>query len=207
VDQPDQVVMPRARETRRVAELARSIGYVRGGRPGERLLRLLGLPQGDDRILRNVKRHATSLEKPRRVVGIDDWSWLKGSRYGTIVVDLERHEVVDVIQDRSAQTMATWFKKNPTIEVVSRDRCGLYAQAARHGAPRARQVADRFHLIQNLRLAIEQQLSYNHRPSRSPDNGPTQRDGDLGLQEHRRMIRIGRRDVRLEQFKRVKELH
>ena len=100
VGQPDQVFRPRARETRRVADLARLIGYVAGGRPAERLMRQLGLPQGDDRILRNLKRHAASSEKPLRVVGIDDWSWLKGSRYGTIVVDLERHEVVDVIHDR-----------------------------------------------------------------------------------------------------------
>ncbi|HWF09305.1 MAG TPA: ISL3 family transposase, partial [Bryobacteraceae bacterium] len=147
VDLADQVFMPRARETRRVAELARSIGYVAGGRPAERLMRLLGLPQGDDRILRNLKRHASSSERPLRVVGIDDWSWLKGSRYGTIVVDLERHEVVDVIHDRSVKTMTAWLENNPTIEIISRDRCGLYAQAARQGASSARQVADRFHLV------------------------------------------------------------
>jgi transposase len=208
VGQPDQVFRPRARETRRVADLARLIGYVAGGRPAERLMRQLGLPQGDDRILRNLKRHAASSEKPLRVVGIDDWSWLKGSRYGTIVVDLERHEVVDVIHDRSAKTMAAWLGKHPTIEIVSRDRCGLYAQAARQGASSARQVADRFHLIQNLRLAIEQQLSYNDRPSRAVhNNSSTPRDEGLQLQKHCRMIRIGRRNVRLEQFRRVQELH
>lgn len=200
--------MPRARETRRVAELARSIGYVAGGRPAERLMRLLGLPQGDDRILRNLKRHASSSERPLRVVGIDDWSWLKGSRYGTIVVDLERHEVVDVIHDRSVKTMTAWLENNPTIEIISRDRCGLYAQAARQGASSARQVADRFHLVQNLRLAIEQQLSYNAQPTRSTHNNVSApRDEGLELQEHRRMIRIGRRNVRLEKFNRVKELH
>jgi len=171
-------------------------------------MRRLGLPQGDDRILRYLKRHAASSKTPLRVVGIDDWSWLKGSRYGTIVVDLERHEVVDVIHDRSAKTMAAWLEKNPTIEIVSRDRWGLYAQAARQGASSERQVADRFHLIQNLRLAIEQQLSYNDRPSRAVHNyKSTPRSEGLQLQEHRRMIRIGRRNVRLEQFKRVKELH
>jgi len=208
VDRADPVFMPRARETRRVADLARSIGYVAGGRPAERLMRRLGLPQGDDRILRNLKRHAASSKKPLRVVGIDDWSWLKGSRYGTIVVDLERHEVVDVIHDRSAKTMAAWLEKNSTIEIVSRDRCGLYAQAARQGASSARQVADRFHLVQNLRLAIEQQLSYNDRPSRpAHKNDSTPREEGLELQEHRRMVRIGRRNIRLEQFKRVKELH
>jgi transposase len=171
-------------------------------------MRRLGLPQGDDRILRNLKRHATSPEKPLRVVGIDDWSWLKGSRYGTIVVDLEHREVVDVIHDRSAKTMASWLEKNRTIEFVNRDRCGLYAQAARHGAPAARQVADRFHLIQNLRLAIEQQLSYNDQLTRSvKTDNCTPRDESSQLQLHRRMVRIGRRNVRLEQFRRVHKLH
>jgi transposase len=155
-------------------------------------MRQLGLPQSDDRILRKA-----SSKKQLRVVGIDDWSSLKGSRYGTIVVDLERHEVVDVIHDRSAKTMTAWLEQHPTIEIVSRDRCGLYAQAARQGASSARQIADRFHLIQNLRLAIEQQLSYKDRPSRAVhNNSSTPRDEGLQLQEHRRMIRIGRRNVR-----------
>ena len=208
VDRVDQAFMPHARQTRRVAELARSIGYAAGGRPAERLMRRLGLPQGDDRILRNLKRHAASSDKPLRVVGIDDWSWLKGSRYGTIVVDLERREVVDVLHDRSASTVAAWLTRHPAIEIVSRDRCGLYARAARQGAASARQVADRFHLIQNLRLSIEQQLSYSYRPSKSSHNkSSSTQDERSALQEHRQMVRIGRRDVRLEHFRRVKALH
>jgi transposase len=85
-------------------------------------------------------------------VGIDDWSWLKGRRYGTVVVDLERRVVVDVLPERSADATADWLSRHPEVEVVSRDRCGLYAQGAARGAPQARQVADRFHLMDNLRL-------------------------------------------------------
>ena len=132
-DQADQAVRSSARQTGRVAELARLIGYAVGGRPAERLMRRLGMPQGDDRILRNLKRHAALPNNPLRVVGIDDWRWLKGSRYGTIIVDLERQEVVDVLHDRSAKTTAAWLEKHPTVEIVSRDRCGLYAQAAKQG--------------------------------------------------------------------------
>jgi transposase len=77
VDRIDQVIKPYSRETGRVAELARTIAYAVGGRPAERLLRRLGLPQGDDRILRNLKRHAVSSSERLRVVGIDDWSWVK----------------------------------------------------------------------------------------------------------------------------------
>ena len=92
------------------------------------------------------------------VAGVDDWAWRKGSNYGTIIVDLECREVVDVLADRSAATTARWFKDHPNVEVVSRDRAGFYAEAARQGAPQARQVADRFHLLQNFRETIERQL-------------------------------------------------
>jgi len=73
-----------------------------------------------------------------------------GMTYGTVIVDLERRQVVDLLADRSAATAADWFKGHPEIEVVSRDRAGLYADAARQGAPQARQIADRFHLLKNF---------------------------------------------------------
>jgi hypothetical protein len=78
----------------RAAELVRLVGHAAGGRPAERLLRRLGMPQGDDRILRHLKRHAAAVPHgPIRVAGIDDWSWRRGTRYGTVVVDM-----VDAIQ-------------------------------------------------------------------------------------------------------------
>ncbi|KOF13200.1 transposase [Ensifer adhaerens] len=135
----------------------------------------LGMPVSDDTILRQLKRNnPASMQKDNiRVVGIDDWSWRHSSRYGTIMVDLERQSVVDVLDDRSVESARAWLQERPTIEVVSRDRCGLYAQAAREGAPQARQVADRFHLVQNLRAAIKEQMSvYGHahvRPILSED--------------------------------------
>ena len=92
------------------------------------------------------------------VSGVDDWAWRKGSNYGTIIVDLEHRGVVDVLADRAAATTASWFRDHPEVEMVSRDRAGLYAEAAREGAPQARQVADRFHLLQNFREIVERQL-------------------------------------------------
>ncbi|WP_420493586.1 transposase [Sinorhizobium meliloti] len=76
---------------------------------------------------------------------------------------LERRSVVDILEDRSVASVARWLEQHPSMEIVSRDRCGLYAQAAREGAPQARQVADRFHLMQNLRVAIEEQMSLGGR--------------------------------------------
>ena len=124
-------------------------------------MKRLGMPVSDDTILRHLKRQVARLRArtPARVAGIDDWSWRKGRTYGTIIVDLERREVVDVLQDRTTAGTAEWLRQHPEVEIVSRDRCGLYAQGAREGAPQARQVADRFHLLQNLRETIETQLS------------------------------------------------
>jgi transposase len=100
---------------------------------------------------------STCIHAVVHVAGSDEWAWRKGMNYGTIIVDLERRQVVDLLAGRSAATTADWFQKYPEIEIVSRDRAGLYA-AARQGAPQARLVADRFHLLKNLRETIERQL-------------------------------------------------
>ncbi|WP_246688803.1 transposase, partial [Mesorhizobium sp. M4B.F.Ca.ET.143.01.1.1] len=127
----------------------------------------LGMPVSDDTILRQLKRDAAVTHRASeiRVIGIDDWSWRRATRYGTIMVDLERHSVVDILDDRSVDSAARWLRNHRSVEVVSRDRCGLYAQAVREGAPQAHQVADRFHLVQNLRTAIEEQISLSGRAS------------------------------------------
>ena len=124
-------------------------------------MKRLGMPTSDDTILRHLKRRAKANRTGTsiRVVGFDDWAWRKGSTYGTIMVDLERREVIDLLPDRSAGATADWFKQHPDIEIISRDRCGLFAQGAHEGAPHARQIADRFHILQNLRETIQAQLS------------------------------------------------
>jgi transposase len=160
---------PLARRTTRLAKIVQLLGHSTGGRPAERLLRRLGMPVSDTTILASLKKEQASARSGNsavHVAGIDDWAWRKGSNYGTIVVDLERRVVVDVLADRSAATAANWFKDHPDVEVISRDRAGLYAEAAREGAPQAKQVADRFHLLQNFRETIERQLGGYEAPIR-----------------------------------------
>src|SRR5208283_2328073 len=115
-------------------------------------------------LLRQLRR---KLIKPSaqgpRVLGIDDWAWCKGQRYGTILCDLERRRVVDLLPDRQANTVAEWLRDHAPPEVISRDRAGAYAEAACQGAPNAVQVADRFHLLRNLREALEHVLA-RHEP-------------------------------------------
>ncbi|WP_456071393.1 ISL3 family transposase, partial [Gemmobacter nanjingensis] len=130
-----------------------------GTRPAGGLPSGLGLGVSDDTVLRQLKNRAQDTAEPPTVIGIDDWSWRKSQTYGTIIVDLERRAVIDVLEDRDVVTCTDWLKRHPEVEVISRDRCGLYAQAARQGAPQAEQVADRFHIVQNLRQAIEEQMN------------------------------------------------
>src|SRR5271165_6595573 len=142
-----------------------------------------------------------------RAVGIDDWSWRKGWTYGTIIVDLEQHEVVEVIAERSTQTVADWFARHPEVEIVCRDRCGLYSQGAREGAPQARQVVDRFHVLQNLREAIEHQMSHVSRFAGRSLLSETDSRGASGRADDLQPSRRIQREARVALFDRVQALH
>ena len=150
----------------RVEEVLLLVGHRTGGRAAEFLLKRLSMAVSDDTILRRIKRRARAAwhgEQRLRVVGVDDWAWKKGQTYGTILVDLERRTVADLLPQRSADQLAEWLKQHPEVEVITRDRFGLYAGGARRGAPQARQVADRFHLLLNLREAVEKELARQRR--------------------------------------------
>ena len=146
---------PRARTTDRLRQTQADIGSSLGGEAGARLAARMAITTSPDTLLRRVKRLKNEPAEPPRVVGIDDWAWRKGQRYGTIVVDLERSDVIDLLPDRDTGTVTTWLRAHPGVELVSRDRSSAYAQAATEGASQARQVADRWHLLKNLREAIE----------------------------------------------------
>ena len=128
---------PRARTTDRLRQTQTDIGSSLGGEAGSRLAARLAMATSPDTLLRRVKRLKDESAPPPRVVGIDDWAWRKGQRYGTIVVDLERGDVIDLLPDRDAETVAAWLKAHPGVEVVSRDRSAAYAQAATEGASQA----------------------------------------------------------------------
>src|SRR5215213_4004645 len=147
------------RRTSRAEVVTELIGQALGGRAGERLLSRLGLPVSDDTIVRRLKKRARPVAVDARVVGVDEWAKRKGLQYGTIVVDLERRTVVDVLDTYDVEAVERWFAAHPQIHTICRDRNGRYAKAAHAGAPAALQVADRFHLVQNLRETIERELA------------------------------------------------
>jgi transposase len=153
-----------ARKTCRLVKALQAIGAALGGNVGARLAARLQLPTSAATLLRLVRAAPIPPMPALQEVGVDEWAWRRGHRYGTIVVDLATHRVVDLLPDRSAATVAAWLAQHPTITVVCRDRSELYADGIRRGAPQAVQVVDRFHLVQNLRQALEA-LLIDHRPA------------------------------------------
>jgi len=153
-----------ARRTNRVEETVLLVGHRMGGCPAEALMKHLAMAVSDDTILRGVKRmaraKAADVGQRLRVVGVDDWAWKKGQNYGTILVDLERRAVADLLPKRSADQLADWLEQHRGVETITRDRYGLYADGANRGAPQAREIADRFHLLLNLRETVEKELRW-----------------------------------------------
>jgi transposase len=144
----------KARRTARLKEQHLVTAYALGGEAGKQLAGLLGMPISGDTLLREIRQAPEPVKPVVRVVGVDDWAMRKGRTYGTILVDLEKRQPIDLLPNREAADVAAWFREHPEIEIISRDRGKEYIKAATEGAPQAEQVADRWHLLNNLRAAV-----------------------------------------------------
>lgn len=152
-------VEPWAQVTTRLFEGVQAIGLATGGELGTRLADRIGFHTSPSTILGRIMALAPCSSPQVSCLGIDDWSFRRGRKFGTILVDLTTHTILDLLPDRDAETAAAWMRKHPEIDVVSRDRGEEYAAAARLGAPQATQCADRFHLAQNLTKIVEEILA------------------------------------------------
>src|SRR5262249_18706450 len=148
-----------ARQTTRLADVLRLIGFAVGGEAGSRLAVELGLTASPDTLLRQIRAAVREQTATPRVLGVDDWAYRKGRRYGTLLVDMETSRPVDLLIDRRAETLARWLREHPGVEIITRDRDSTYAEGARQGAPTARQVADRWHLLRNAAETLESMLA------------------------------------------------
>ncbi len=151
---PD-LVLPWAKMTIRYCQQLTSIGLATCGKGGTKLAARLGMQTSRQTVLRRIMDLPDLPGGSIVYLGIDDFSFRRGCRFGTILVDLESRRVVDLLPDRKAATSAAWMHQQPDLMVVSRDRGGEYASAVVQGAPQALQCADRFHLLKNLGEAVE----------------------------------------------------
>ena len=214
------LTLPRVKFTLRLQEALREMGFVLGGEAGARLGKRLSIPGSPETILRLVKQAQWPAPSSPRVVGIDDWSWKRRLRYGTLICDLESCKPIDVLPDRSVETVSAWFEKHPTVEIVSRDRSSEYAAGISKGVPQALQVANLWHIGKNLAESVQTLLARCRAEIRRALQGQTvpeqeREEIDPLPEEERRpprsrsvkLAQEGRRAQKADRYTQVVELH
>ena len=148
-----------ARRTDHLTNLMYRVALQVSAEVGRRILSYLQVKVSGDTLLRIIRKRPVTTQTSPTVIGVDDWAFKKGRSYGTIIVDLETRRVLDLLPDRTAETLAQWLQTHPFIKVVARDRSTEYASGIRQGAPQAMQVADRWHLLLNLRQMLSRYIT------------------------------------------------
>lgn len=149
---------PYKRCSDRLRQKLLEIALLSGGNAGEKLCKTLSIPVSSSILIRLIHEQDLAEAAPSEALGIDDWAFKKGINYGTAIVDLKRHKIIDLLADREAATVEQWLKARTNIQVVTRDRFSRYAKGVTAALPEATQVADRWHLIKNMGDALKKLL-------------------------------------------------
>lgn len=157
---------PYSRRTERQTFQLLAVGIAAGGNRGAKLSLKLGMPISTSTILRLLNAQTVPNHETPRVLGVDDWAIRKGQNYGTILVDLEKQKPIDLLVGRDTEVLQKWLEEHPGVEIISRDRASAYSEAANNAAPDAIQIADRWHLLKNLKDAIKRMLNKHNQASR-----------------------------------------
>lgn len=189
----ESITLPSARRTSRMDGVVHRLGLALGGRPGQSLAERLAIPVSKDTLLRTVRRRAGRPAAALRAIGIDDWAWRRGCRYGTVICDLERRRIVALLPDRQSGSSAAWLREHSNIEFVARDRAAAYGEAASKGAPQAVQVADRWHLFENASAAFLNVVRQHMRAIRQVSATETVNSADLTCAERKQWDGFQRR--------------
>lgn len=151
-----------ARRTTRNKERLAELGFLLGGKAAAALSVHLGMKSSRMTVLRILRKEPLPVSQTPRMLGVDEFAFRRGKKYGTLLINLENGTPVDLLSDRQATTLANWLKNHPGVQLISRDRAGEFARGAKEGAPEAVQTADRFHVLRNLAEVVEKVL-HNHR--------------------------------------------
>ncbi len=216
VERLPTVIAPYARRTKRLAQDQQAVGLLVGGEVGARILSLLRMPLSPDSVLRLIRNAPELATWTPKVLGVDDWAFRKRQSYGTILVDLERNRPVDLLPDRSAESLAQWLVAHPGVEIIARDRGREYIKGASLGAPHATQVAGapwaRWHLLKNLREKLQRLLERKRSWLHAAAQASSERKSQIEATPPPPVTQIeaerqARRTLRQERFQAVKELH